>query len=93
MLSDPCFCFSGEVRRARRGGHIPGAVNTPYRAFLAEGAGPDGSFRVFKDLEGIKEVGNVYVSRLRPCVACFVSNHTSVVRSRTCTVSIWREER
>ena len=45
------------MRRARRGGHIPGAVNTPYRAFLAEGTGADGSFRVFKNLEGIKEVG------------------------------------
>lgn len=46
----------GEVRRARLGGHIPGAVNTPYRSFLAEGTGPDGSFRVFKNLEGITEV-------------------------------------
>ncbi|CAB1107905.1 unnamed protein product [Ectocarpus sp. CCAP 1310/34] len=48
--------YTGEVRRARLGGHIPGAVNTPYRSFLAEGTGPDGSFRVFKDLEGITEV-------------------------------------
>eukprot|EP00903_Cladosiphon_okamuranus_P010561 g9987.t1 len=49
--------FTGEVRRASRGGHIPGAVNTPYRAFLAERASPDGeTFRVFKDLDGIKEV-------------------------------------
>ncbi|CAN0555369.1 unnamed protein product [Ectocarpus sp. 12 AP-2014] len=47
---------TGEVRRARLGGHIPGAVNTPYRSFLAEGTGSDGSFRVFKDLEGITEV-------------------------------------
>ncbi|CAM9933902.1 unnamed protein product, partial [Hapterophycus canaliculatus] len=52
--------FTGEVRRARRGGRIPGAVNTPYRAFLSEGtAGPDGEvYRVFKDLAGIKEVFN-----------------------------------
>ncbi|CAM9639914.1 unnamed protein product [Ectocarpus fasciculatus] len=48
--------YTGEVRRARLGGHIPGAVNTPYRSFLAEGTGPDGSFRVFKGLEGITEV-------------------------------------
>ncbi|CAM9286159.1 unnamed protein product, partial [Pylaiella littoralis] len=48
--------FSGQLRRARRGGRIPGAVNTPYRSFLAEGEGPDGKFRVFKDLEGIKQV-------------------------------------
>ena len=57
------FSVSGEVRRARRGGHVPGAVNTPYRAFLAEGTGADGSFRVFKNLEGIKEVGVYCVSR------------------------------
>eukprot|EP00752_Nemacystus_decipiens_P003376 g3123.t1 len=45
--------FTGEVRRANRGGHIPGAVNTPYRAFLTESASPDGeTFRVFKDING-----------------------------------------
>ena len=52
----PCLCI-GEVRRARRGGHIPGAVNTPYRGFLAEGSGPDGDYRVFKGLDDIKKVG------------------------------------
>lgn len=67
------FLFhTGEVRRARRGGHIPGAVNTPYRAFLAERASPDGeTFRVFKDLQGIKEVRVHGLPCVRACVrAC-----------------------
>lgn len=30
--------FTGEERRARRGGHIPGAINVPYRSLLKEGS-------------------------------------------------------
>lgn len=48
------------MRRARRGGHIPGAVNTPYRDFLVEGSGPDGDYIIFKGLDGIKKVGAMY---------------------------------
>lgn len=54
-------CFAGEVKRARLGGHIPGAANTPYRDFLTEEAGADGTYRVFKGLDGVRKVGLYYV--------------------------------
>lgn len=33
--------YRGEMSRAKRGGHIPGAINVPYRQFVS---GPNGSF-------------------------------------------------
>ncbi|CAM9922641.1 unnamed protein product [Ascophyllum nodosum] len=66
--------FTGEVRRARRGGHIPGAVNTPYREFLAEESAPEGSYRVFKGLADIEKVfhsANVDTSASAPPVIAY----------------------
>ncbi|KAG5189876.1 thiosulfate sulfurtransferase [Tribonema minus] len=45
--------YTGEVRRAQRGGHIPGALNTPYKAFLQGGQGP---YKTLKPLAGLREV-------------------------------------
>eukprot|EP00953_Heterococcus_sp_UTEX-ZZ885_P031551 16545-Heterococcus_DN1.PRE.2 len=44
-------------RRAKRGGHIPGAVNTPYKSFLRSEQSSDGtSHKVFKGRADMKEV-------------------------------------
>ena len=51
--------YTGEETHARRGGHIPGALNVPYRSLLA----PDGSFLPPDELRALLEGLGVDLSR------------------------------
>jgi len=51
--------YTGEESHARRGGHIPGAINVPYRSLLAD----DGTFLPPADLRGLLEGYGVDLSR------------------------------
>ena len=64
--------YKGEVRRAKRGGHIPGAISVPYKSLLATHEVNGKPYKTFQEpekLRGILEKAGVDLSS-PACVYC-----------------------